>query len=189
MQDMGCGLHMGPALVFLTCIFILPSRCLSTGYPPPGGMMRVMESSKCPPGTEMLVTGPSSSSSSRSELWGGFWSVLFSVIWLSQSSCGPSLASEPCCIGDPLGGMGVVGLAGAPVSISSSLSSSIMASESCWIMPLLTMETLLVLPPSDAGGGASGSGLLQILDPSPGAEPLCSCSSSWTCSSYDSEEE
>ena len=79
-----------------------------------GEMMRVMESSKCLPGIERSVTVPSSSSSSRSESWDGFWSVLSSDVWLQWSS--GSLASKLSCMGVSLRGMRAVELAGAPVS-------------------------------------------------------------------------
>ena len=86
----------------------------------PRGMMRVMESSECPPGIERSVMGPSSSSSSGSESWGGFWSVLSSDVWLQWSSGSPAL--EHSHIGISFRGAGAIGLAGAPVSILSSLS-------------------------------------------------------------------
>ena len=188
MWDPGHRLNMSPAPAILTHFLILSCKCLLTDHPP-GGTTGVMESSECPLGTEMSVIIPSSSSSLRSKLWSGFWSVLSLDIWLSWSYHTVSLASEPCCIGDSLGSAGAAGLAGAPVSICSSLSSSTTMSESCWVRLSLIIETLLALPPSTAGGGMSGSGMFSILDLPPGTEPSFCHSSSWTWSSHNIEEE
>ena len=85
MWGLGHGLNMSPAPVILTHFLILSCKCLLTDYPL-GGQWGWWNHPNVP-GTEMSVIIPSSSSSSRSDLWGGFWSVLSLDIWLSWSSC------------------------------------------------------------------------------------------------------
>ena len=94
-----------------------------------------------PPGMEMSVMGPSSSSSSGSKSWGWFWSVLSSDVWLQWSSGSP--ASKHSHMSISFRGMGAAGLAGTSVSMLSSLSSSTTTSESCWRGLSSTMETSL----------------------------------------------
>ena len=92
----------------------------------PGGP-RELQSHQCPPGTEISVGGPRSSSSLRSKSWGGFWSVLSSYIWLWRSSS--ALASRPSGKAFSSGGAGVAMWEGSSISMLSS--SSTMMSESC----------------------------------------------------------
>ena len=113
--------------------------------------------------------------------WGGFWSILSSDVWLYQLSGSP--ASTLLCLSDSLGGTGAIIPAGISVSISSSLSSLMMMSESCWVRLSSTMETSLAFPSFSAGGGMCGLGLLSV------TEPSHFCSSSQTCSSHNMEEE
>ena len=96
--------------------------------------------------------------------------MLSSDVWLQWSS--GSLASELSHMGVSLRGVGAIELAGAPVSIFSSLSSSTTTSESCYKRLSLTMETSLVFPSSNPGGDVSGSGLPSTVEP-----PHLSCSS------------
>ena len=164
--------------VILSCkCFMLNSYKSSS----PEGTMRVMESSECPPGMEILVLGPSSSFLLGYESWGRFWSVLSSDVWLQWSSGSP--ASKHSRISVSFRGTGATGLAGTSVSMLSSLSSLTTTSKSCWRRLLSTMETSLAFPSSNTGGGEPDLGLILALG-------SCLChSSSCTWSFQDIEEE
>ena len=138
-----------------------------------------MESSKCPPGTERLVTTPSSSSSSSH-------GVGFGPCFPQTSGCTSHQGPWPqyFCASATLWEAWAMDPAGTSVSISSSLSSSTMMSESCCARLPSIMETSLMFPSSSAGGGMSSLGLLSLMEPS----HFCP-SSSQTWSSHDMEEE
>ena len=102
----------------------------------------------------MSAGSPRSLSSLGSESWGGFWSVLFSDVWLWRSSSTSALRSSSMAFSDR--GVGAVESRGASVSILSSLSSSTTTSEShCW-GPSSAMETSLTSQPSNHGEDRHG---------------------------------
>ena len=148
----------------------------------PGETMRAIESSECPLGTEMSVIGPRSSSSSGLELWGGFWSVLSSDVWLHQWS--GSLASKSSDMAFFFRDAGAAESSSMSVSMLSSLSSSMTTSESCWRRLSSIMEMSLVPSPSNNGGCESRLGLPSIVE-----QHLCHSSSFCTWSSQVMEEE